>query len=162
MAKGIANGLPVGATTTRDEIARAWKGKTISTFGGNPICMSAVDATLGVMVRENVPKRSAERGRQLREGLEALYEEHPWIGDVRGMGLMQGMELVEDRTSKEPSPKKGSALLEATKEEGLLIGIGGMHGHVARVSPQMLVTEEEVADAIGRLSRACQKVSSAS
>ena len=159
MAKGIASGLPVGATTTRDEIAAAWEGKTISTFGGNPICMSAVDATLSVMAREEVPKRSAERGRQLREGLEKLYEEHPWIGDVRGMGLMQGIELVEDRASKEPSSQKGSALLEATKEEGLLIGMGGIHGHVARVAPQMLVTEEETADALDRLSRACRKVS---
>ena len=162
MAKGIASGLPVGATTTRDEIAAGWKGKTISTFGGNPICMSAVDATINVMTRENVPKRSAERGRQLREGLEALYEEHPWIGDVRGMGLMQGIELVEDRTTKEPSPKKAGALLEATREEGILIGIGGLHGNVARVAPQMLVTEEETADGLARLNRACRTVSSSS
>ena len=162
MAKGIANGFPVGATTTRDEIAEAWEGKTISTFGGNPICMAAVDATLNIMVREDVPSRSAERGKQLRTGLEALYEEYSWIGDVRGKGLMLGIELVEDRTTKEPGTRKGSALLEATREEGLLIGVGGMHGHVARVAPQMLVTEEEVAEALARLGRACRKVSSSS
>ena len=159
MAKGIGNGFPVGVTITRDEISESWKGKTISTFGGNPICMAAVEATIGVMIRENVPARSAERGRQLRKGLETLTEEHHWIGDVRGMGLMQGMEMVVDRTSKEPSPETANALLEAAREEGLLMGVGGIHGHVVRIAPQMLVTEEEVGEALERLGRACRKVS---
>lgn len=158
MAKAVANGMPVGATITRDEIAAAWKGKTISTFGGNPICMTAMDATLEVMERENVPARSAERGRQLRAGLARLFEQHQWIGDVRGMGMMQALELVEDRVTKEPSSKKAAALLEAAKEERLLIGTGGLHGHVIRIAPQMLMSEDEVADGLERLGRACRKV----
>ena len=97
MAKGIANGFPVGATITRPEIAAGWTAKTISTYGGNPVSMAAAEATLDVMRREDTPARSAERGRQLRAGLEALYAEHPWIGEVRGLGLMQAMEL--DRKS---------------------------------------------------------------
>src|ERR1051325_448412 len=158
MAKTVAGGFPVGATITTDEIAAGWKGKTISTFGGNPVCMAAMDATLEVMERENVPDRSAERGRQLRTGLERLFREHEWIGDVRGLGLMQAMELVEDRETKEPSPKKAAALLEAAKEERLLIGSGGLYGHVIRIAPQMLMGEAELADGLERLGRACRKV----
>ena len=161
MAKGIANGFPVGATITRDEIAQAWTAKTISTFGGNPVAMAAAIATLDVMAREDTPGRSAARGKQLREGLETLGEKYEWIGEVRGMGLMQAMELVEDRKSKEPSSKKAQALLEATKTEGILVGTGGLQGHVIRLGPSMLITEEEVAEGLERLGRACQKVGSA-
>ena len=157
MAKGIANGFPVGATITRPEIAAAWKAKTITTFGGNPITMAATQATLEVMKRENTPARSAERGRQLRAGLDALYAEHEWIGEVRGMGLMQALELVEDRKTKKPSPEKAHALLEAAKEEKLLIGIGGLNNNVIRMGPSMLVTEAEVDDALERLRRACER-----
>jgi 4-aminobutyrate aminotransferase len=158
MAKGIANGFPVGATITRPDIADAWKAKTISTFGGNPISMAAADATLEVMVREDVPGRSAERGRQLRRGLEELQEQYEWIGEVRGMGLMQALELVDDRKTKEPSRRKTRAAMEATKNEQLLVGVGGLHGNVLRLGPSMLVTEGEVQDALGRLGRAFQTV----
>jgi 4-aminobutyrate aminotransferase len=158
MAKGIANGAPVGATITRPEIAKAWTAKTISTFGGNPISMAAAEATLDVMMQENTPARSAERGRQLRAGLDALYQKYQWIGEVRGMGLMLGIELVEDRVTKKPSPGKIKALVEAAKEEKLLIGAGGLDGQVIRIGPSMLITETEVDEALERLSRACQRV----
>jgi 4-aminobutyrate aminotransferase len=158
MAKAVANGFPVGVTMTTDEIAAAWKGKTISTFGGNPVAMAACDTTLEVMEREKVPARCADRGRQLRAGLEALATRHEWIGDVRGMGLMQGMEIVKDRKSKEPDPARVASLLESTKAERLLIGTGGLWGHVIRIAPSMLVTEAEVDDALGRLENACKKI----
>ncbi|MCZ6485940.1 MAG: aspartate aminotransferase family protein [Acidobacteria bacterium] len=158
MAKGIANGFPVGATMTRDEIAQAWSAKGISTFGGNPLAMAATSATLDVMVREDTPGRSARRGKQLREGLELLGEKYEWIGEVRGMGLMQALELVKDGETKEANPAKAKALMEATKAEGLLVGTGGFHGHVIRLGPSMLVTEDEVADALDRLGRACRSV----
>jgi alanine-glyoxylate transaminase/(R)-3-amino-2-methylpropionate-pyruvate transaminase len=158
MAKGIANGFPVGATITRPEIAAAWRPKTISTFGGNPISMAAAEATLDVLRSEDAPERSAVRGRQLRAGLDALQKEYGWIGEVRGMGLMQAMELVEDPGSKTPSPRKARALLEATKAEGLLIGLGGLDGQVIRIGPSMLATEAEVKDALERLRRACRRV----
>lgn len=158
MAKGIASGLPVGATITRPEIAAAWTTKTISTFGGNPLSMAAGIATNEVMVRENVPARAAARGQQLRTGLDDLGRRYGWIGDVRGMGLMQALEIVEDKKSKTPNPKKAKALLEATKDEGLLIGLGGLNGHVIRLGPSLLVTEEETADALARMSKACARV----
>ncbi len=158
MAKGIANGAPVGATITRPEIARSWKAKTISTFGGSPVSMAAANATLEVMVDEDVPSRAEERGSQLVRGLTDLRERYDWIGDVRGMGLMQALELVEDRDSKTPSPRHAKALLEATKEEGLLIGLGGIHGHVIRLGPSLLISENEIAQGLERLARGCQRV----
>jgi 4-aminobutyrate aminotransferase len=164
MAKTIANGFPVGATITRDEIAEAWtaKTKTISTFGGNPVCMAAASTTLEVMAREDTPGRSATRGNQLRKGLEELAAKYEWIGEVRGMGLMLALELVEDRTTKEPSPQKAKALMEATKEERILAGLGGLHNHVIRLGPAMLITEDEVADGLERFARACKRVDAAS
>jgi 4-aminobutyrate aminotransferase len=158
MAKGIASGFPVGATITRPEIAAAWTAKTISTFGGNPISMAAGIATNDVMVREKVPARAAARGKQLRKGLDELGRRYEWIGDVRGMGLMQALEIVEDKKSKTPNPQKAKALLEATRDEGLLIGLGGLNGHVIRMGPSLLVTEEETADALARMSKACATV----
>ena len=158
MAKGIASGFPVGATITRPEIAAAWTTKTISTFGGNPVSMAAGIATNAVMVREKVPARAALRGKQLRAGLDELGHRYGWIGDVRGMGLMQALEIVEDKKTKVPSAKKAKALLEASKDEGLLIGLGGLNGHVIRLGPSLLITEQETADGLARMSRACAKV----
>ncbi len=158
MAKSIANGYPVGATIARDDIAAAWRHKTFSTYGGNPISMAAAQATLDVMREEDVPTRCAERGAQFRAGLDALAARYPWIGEVRGMGLMQSLELVESPESKTASPKLAAALLEATRVEGLLVGMGGLYGHVVRMGPPMLVSEAEMADGLEKLSRACAAV----
>jgi len=157
MAKGIGGGLPVGATITRPEIAAAWKAKTISTFGGNPICMAAVSTTLDVMREEDVPSNAEARGEQLRAGLQELGERYDWIGDVRGMGLMQGLELVTDKASQKPDPARAKAFLEATREEAVLVGSGGSFGHVIRLGPSLLVTEEETAEALRRIGRAAER-----
>jgi 4-aminobutyrate aminotransferase-like enzyme len=87
--------------------------------------------------------------------LKAGYD---WIGDVRGMGLMQALELVQDRSTKEPAPQRAKALLEAAKDEGLLVGIGGLDGQVIRIGPSLLITEAEVAEGLDRLGRACERV----
>ncbi len=158
MAKGIANGFPVGATVTRPEIAEAWQGPSISTYGGNSISMAAMCATLGVMKSEDVPARSAERGAQLRAGLEALKSAYDWIGEVRGMGLMQGIEMVGDRAGKAPDGGRAGALLEAAREERLLIGRGGSKGHVIRIGPSLLITEGEMEEGIRRLGAACRRI----
>ncbi len=158
MAKGIANGWPVGATIATAAVADAFTGLSLSTFGGNPVSMAATAATLEVMERENVPRRAAERGAQLREGLEAMKATYPFIGDVRGMGLMQGVELVEDRTTREPSPKKTARFMEASKRQGILVGKGGLYGNVLRIAPPMLVSKDEVAEGLARLDRAFAEV----
>ncbi len=158
MAKGIAGGFPVGATITTDEIAASWKGKTIATFGGNPICMAAMCATLEVMKEEKVYRNAQDRGAELRAGLLAIQKKHPWIGDVRGMGLMQALEIVVDPVGKKPDPKRTNALLEACRDEGLLLGQGGMWGHCIRIGPSLLVTADEIAEGLEKLGRACAKV----
>lgn len=160
MAKGIANGFPVGATMATEEVAESWGVKTISTFGGNPISMAAADATLGVMQEEDVPARAAERGAQLRAGLERLQQHHPWIGDVRGRGLMQAMEIVRGEEA-EPDPDRARRLLEGAREERLLLGLGGLRGNVVRMGPSLLIEEDEIDEALARLDRACALVTKA-
>lgn len=158
MAKGIANGMPVGATIATEEIANSFTGGSISTFGGNPVSMAATEATLDVMEREDVPARAERLGARLRDALNAAQETYPFIGDVRGMGLMQALELVEDRATKEPSPRKTNALMEAAKRHGLLLGKGGLYGNTIRMAPPMLITEVELDEAIARLGRALAEV----
>jgi 4-aminobutyrate aminotransferase-like enzyme len=158
MAKGIAGGLPVGATVTRSEIADSWRGKTISTFGGNPICMAAMAETLDVMREEDVPSIARERGARLRSGMETLAERYGWIGDVRGLGLMMGVELVKDRDTKEPAPELAMSFMEASKAQGILLGKAGHKDQVIRLAPALLVSEAEVDEALERIGRACATV----
>jgi 4-aminobutyrate aminotransferase-like enzyme len=158
MAKGIANGFPVGATIATDEVANAFTGLSLSTFGGNPVAMAAAEATLDVMQRENIPQKSEERGRQLREALEAMKDKYPFIGEVRGMGLMQAVELVENRKTKEPAPKKAARFMEASKRQGILVGKGGLYGNVLRIAPPMLISKGDIADGIARLEKAFEEV----
>ncbi len=157
-AKGIANGMPVGATIATEDVANSWTGATVSTFGGNPVSMAAVNATLGVMERESIPQRSARLGKKLREHLAGYKEQYAWVGDVRGKGLMQAIELVEDRASKAPSAAKVNALLEAAKREGLLLGKGGRYGNVVRITPPMLISDDEMIEALAKFDRAMAEV----
>jgi 4-aminobutyrate aminotransferase len=146
MAKGIANGLPMGNTISTPEVAAALPGKglTISTFGGNPLSTTAALATIETLEEEAPPARVAEVGARLRAGLERLWEKYPLIGDVRGKGLMQGVEMVLDRTTKEPAPQAVNALFEETRRRGLLIGKGGLYGNTLRISPPLTASEEQV------------------
>jgi alanine-glyoxylate transaminase / (R)-3-amino-2-methylpropionate-pyruvate transaminase len=154
VAKGIANGLPLSACITTPEIAGALKKSTISTFGGNPVSCAAANATLRVMERDDLPGNAVRMGARLREGLERLQARYPRaIGEVRGMGLMQGVELVEDepRRDRTPNVRATLRLFEETKRRGLLIGRGGLYGNVLRISPPLTVTAVEVDEALGKL-----------
>ena len=150
-AKGMANGVPVGGTITRPEIADSVKGLSLSTFGGNPVTSAAALATIEVIESEGLVANAADRGRQLRDGLEGLREKYPLIGDVRGMGLMQAIEMVGP--DKAPSPEAVARLFELTKRNGLLIGKGGLMGNVIRVTPALNVTSDQVDEALARLDR---------
>jgi 4-aminobutyrate aminotransferase-like enzyme len=158
MAKGIANGAPVGATITTDEIAHGWKGKHISTFGGNPVSMAQMCATQDELRDHDAPHNAQQRGEQLRTALEEMQSRHPWMGDVRGMGLMQAIEIVKDPVSKEPDVERTKKLMQASREEGVLIGQGGLHGTVIRMGPSLLITEAEMAEGIEKLGRAIDRV----
>ena len=151
MAKGVANGMPLGVTIATPEVADSLKALTISTFGGNPISSAAANATLEVMEEMDAPKRAAEMGGRLRAGLDGLKKKYPkTLGDVRGMGLMQGLELVADETVQDrtPAPEKAVRLFEETKKRGLLIGKGGLYGNVIRISPPLIVSAGEVDEAL--------------
>jgi 4-aminobutyrate aminotransferase-like enzyme len=155
MAKGIANGMPLGVTIATEEIAQAFQKLTLSTFGGNPLSCTAANATIGVIEGEDLASNAARQGARLREGLERLQRRHARLfGDVRGMGLMQGVELVEDRKTKKPAVELTARLFEATRERGLLIGKGGMYGNVLRLSPPMIVEESEIDGALDTLDQA--------
>jgi alanine-glyoxylate transaminase / (R)-3-amino-2-methylpropionate-pyruvate transaminase len=160
MAKGIANGLPLSATATTPEIANSMVGAglTISTFGGNPVSTAAALGTLEALHEEAPPARTAEIGAHLRLGLERLSEKYPLIGDVRGRGLMQGVELVLDRDTREPAPKQVAILFEATRALGLLIGKGGLYGNCLRIAPPLTATKDHVDEALQKLDIAFAQV----
>jgi 4-aminobutyrate aminotransferase len=152
-AKGLANGSPIGLTVARPEVADAFKGLTISTFGGNPVTTTAAKAVLDFIEEQNLMTNCTEAGGYLRSGLEGLKDKHPLIGDVRGMGLLQAIELVEDRKTKSPAVAQTAMLMEAARENRILIGKGGMYGNVIRLSPPMNITRADVDQFIGLLDK---------
>lgn len=152
-AKGMGNGVPIGATITTREIAAQFKGLNLSTFGGNPVTSVAARATIQVIEEENLLENSAKMGAHFRAGLEALQQKHAVIGDVRGMGLMQGLELVKDRTTKEPAPEAAVRLMERARANGLLIGKGGLYGNVIRLAPMLNIAKADVDEALRILDK---------
>ena len=150
-AKGIANGMPLAAVVTTSDIAATLTKNTISTFGGNPVSCAAAKATINVIQRDELDKNAEEMGDILRKGLEQLQEKYPKvIGEVRGMGLMQAIELVVDETKKDrtPNPTAAEQLMEETKARGLLIGRGGLYANAMRISPPLNITRSEVEEAV--------------
>jgi 4-aminobutyrate aminotransferase len=143
-AKGLGNGSPIGLTVAKPEIADSVKGLTISTFGGNPVTTTQAKAVIDFIEEQNLPQNCADTGAYLRGKLEELQGKHEIIGEVRGMGLMQAIELVEDRRSKTPATAQTAAVMEAARENRLLIGKGGMFGNVLRVTPPMNVGRSDV------------------
>jgi 4-aminobutyrate aminotransferase-like enzyme len=156
MAKGAANGAPVGITVATPEVADALKGPHLSTFGGNPVTATAVLATIEVIERKNLALNAKRMGDYLRTRLNELKEKHRIIGEVRGMGLIQGIEIVKEK--KEPAPDTVAEVFERTKEEGLLIGKGGLYGNVIRLTPPLTIDQAEVDHAIRILDRAFAEV----
>jgi 4-aminobutyrate aminotransferase len=143
-AKGLGNGLPIGLTVARPEVADSLRGITISTFGGNPVTNAAAKAVIDFIEDHHLAVNAAVMGAYLRGKLEELREKHPLIGDVRGMGLMQALELVEDRKTKTPAKAATAQLMEAARRNGLLIGKGGLYGNVLRISPPLNIGKADV------------------
>ncbi len=145
MAKGIGNGAPLAAVVTTPDIARSLTRRIhFNTFGGNPVSCAIGKATLEVILKENLQERCLEMGRHLMDGFRRLQDRHPVIGDVRGMGLMTGIELVEDRETKAPATKATLQVFERAKDLGLLVGKGGFFGNVLRVKPPMCITRADI------------------
>ncbi len=156
MAKGIANGYPISAVLTTAPIADAWKAGNIATFGGNPISCAAANATIDVIEERRLVDNAAAMGALLREGLEGLKAKHRVVGDVRGRGLMQGVELVADERAgdRTPAVEATTRLFEETKKRGLLVGRGGLYGNVVRVAPPLVVGKTEIEQALRILDEA--------
>ena len=155
MAKGIGNGVPLAAVTTRMEIARTLTQRIhFNTFGGNPVSMAAGLAVLDVIDEDGLQENSRVVGGHLIRGLQEMQKRHAIIGDVRGMGLMLGVELVRDRATREPAKQETLDVLEAAREAGMLIGKGGLDGNVLRIKPPMCITREDADFALDILDRA--------
>ncbi len=152
-AKGMANGVPIGCTITRPEIADSYKGLTISTFGGNPVTCVAAKATIDLIEEERLMDSAHEMGTRFRNGLEALKEKHAAVGDVRGMGLMQGVELVKDRKTKEPASQLANQVLERCRANGLIVGKGGLYANVVRMSPPLNIPKAGIDEALKILDK---------
>ena len=162
LAKGIANGFPMGATVATEAVANAWDDTvTIATFGGNPVSSTAACATIDAIIGRKIPQHVEKVGARLRAALEELQGKHPAnIGDVRGMGLMQAMELVADETAgdRTPNPDLTAALFEATKKRGLLIGKGGRWGNAIRIAPPMTVSADQIDQAAAILAESFAEI----
>jgi alanine-glyoxylate transaminase/(R)-3-amino-2-methylpropionate-pyruvate transaminase len=144
MAKGIGNGAPLGACVARPEIAAVMKNRLhFNTFGGNPVSVTQGLATLEVIDSENIQENALRVGGHLKERLLEVQERQALIGEVRGMGLMLGVELVRDRQTREPATKETADVVELCKDRGLLVGKGGLHGNVLRIKPPMCLTKDD-------------------
>ncbi|MCW8130603.1 MAG: aspartate aminotransferase family protein [Planctomycetota bacterium] len=157
MAKGIANGFPLGAFIAREPVSEAMQpGDHLSTFGGNPISCAAAVANIEVLKEERLSENAAARGDELLARLRAFQEKSPKVGDVRGKGLMIGIELVRDRKTKEPADKEAKEIRVRLREAGVLVGVGGVFGNVVRLQPPLSITAAECDRAATELERAIE------
>jgi 4-aminobutyrate aminotransferase-like enzyme len=157
-AKSLGNGAPVGVTVARPEVADAMKGATISTFGGNPVTATQAKAVIDFIDENKLMINAAETGAYLRGKLEEMKGKYSLIGDVRGMGLMLGVELVEDRETKKPAADATNAMLEATRENRLMIGKGGTYGNVLRITPALNISKSDVDEFALRMDASLARV----
>jgi 4-aminobutyrate aminotransferase / (S)-3-amino-2-methylpropionate transaminase / 5-aminovalerate transaminase len=158
-AKGIADGFPLSAYTTRPEIAAAYKpGDHLSTFGGNPVACAASLANIRVMEEENLPTRAAETGEYAMKKLRNLQKQNALIGEVRGLGLMIGVELVRD-DKLTPANSEAEGIRDALLRRGVLVGVGGVYGNVVRFQPPLIISKEEIDHALNAFAAALTEVS---
>ncbi len=153
-AKGLANGIPIGGLIATDELASSIRSLSLSTFGGNPVSTTAALANLNYIATHNLRENALAMGIYLKERLFELQDKHPTIGDVRGLGLMVGVELVHDRHTKEPAPDLLRRVQEEAKKRGLIIGRGGLHANTIRLCPPLIVTRSDIDAAVETLDGA--------
>src|SRR6266699_440256 len=157
-AKGIADGFPLSAFTTRPEIAAAYKpGDHLSTFGGSPVSCAAALANIQFMLDEDLPARAAEIGEYAMKKLRELQKHNPIIGEVRGLGLMIGAELVRDEKLT-PASSEAEAIRDSLLRQGVLVGVGGVYGNVVRFQPPLIITKEQIDHAINAFATALAEI----
>ncbi len=149
IAKAIASGFPLSAVVASRELMKKWKpGAHSTTFGGNPVACAAGVATLQVIREENLLDNCRRLGDRLAAGLRRLQAKYPIIGDVRGLGLMQALEFIEPDAAKTPNPAAVTRLLDECLQRGLLLYMAGLHNHVIRIFPPLIVTEAQIDEAL--------------
>jgi 4-aminobutyrate aminotransferase/(S)-3-amino-2-methylpropionate transaminase len=157
-AKGIADGFPLAAFTTRDEIADSFKpGDHLSTFGGNPVSCSASLANIEFMLDEHLCEQTLEKGAYLMDRLNKLKGDMPLIAEVRGLGLMVGIELVSDE-KRTPATAETEAVRDHCLAAGVLVGVGGVYGNVLRVQPPLIITRPQIDQAVDAIAHAVEQV----
>ncbi len=162
MAKGIADGFPLGAFIAPAQIADSFQpGEHLSTFGGNPVSCAAGIANLRFLLREDIPGQAATKGAWMLDRLQALADRFPIIGEVRGRGLMLGVELVTDRATKTPATSAANSVRDLCRERGVLIGVGGHAGNVLRIQPPLVIEQAQLEAALDALTHALGVVSAA-
>jgi 4-aminobutyrate aminotransferase / (S)-3-amino-2-methylpropionate transaminase / 5-aminovalerate transaminase len=156
-AKGIADGFPLAAFTTRDEIAASFKpGDHLSTFGGNPVCCAASLANIEFILEERLCEQTEEKGAYLIDRLNKLKHHVPLIGEVRGLGLMVGIELVSDGM-RTPAAAEAEAVRDHCLGNGVLVGVGGVYGNVVRVQPPLVITRQQIDQAVDAVANAVEQ-----
>ena len=146
-AKGLGNGLAIGGVVARAELMDSITANSISTFGGNPVATSAAAAVVEYVLGHDLQGNARRQGERLLSGLREVQDKYDVVGDVRGKGLMIGIELVEPGTDR-PSPRAAASVLERTRAGGVLVGKGGLYGNVVRLAPPMTLTDEETAEGL--------------
>jgi len=152
-AKGLGNGLPIGGVVARAELMDSVTASSISTFGGNPLVARGATAVLDYLLEHDLQANARTVGARLAAGLRTLAERHPMVGDIRGKGLMLGVELIEPGT-RAPAAAAAAALQEAARRGGLLVGKGGLYGNVLRIAPPLILTEAEADEGLEILTTA--------
>ncbi|TKG65729.1 aspartate aminotransferase family protein [Prauserella endophytica] len=152
-AKGVGNGLAIGGVIARGEIMDCLKANSISTFGGNPVATAGAKATVDYLLEHDLQGNAAKLGDRLLSGLRQIGARHDIVGDVRGKGLMIGIELVRPGGT-EPNPPAATEVLEETRSRGLLVGKGGLYNNVIRLAPPMTLTGDEAEQALDILGEA--------
>ncbi len=161
VAKGIADGFPLGAFVARPDVADAFTpGSHLSTFGGNPVSCAAALANIEVMHEERLPENAAARGEQILGALKPLEDELLLVGEVRGRGLMIGIELVKD-ADKTPAPEAAREVKTRCREAGILVGVGGSLANVVRLQPPLVLGEDEAARVVDTLSKVLRETNAA-
>ncbi|KAB1915721.1 aspartate aminotransferase family protein [Micromonospora sp. AMSO31t] len=155
-AKGLGNGLAIGGVIARADLMDCLGANSISTFGGNPLATAGALASLNYLLEHDLQANAADLGARLLDGLRAVAQAHPVVGDVRGKGLMIALELVG--TDGAPHPAAAAALLEESRERGLLVGKGGLYGNVIRLAPPMTLTRAEADEALEILTQSIEAV----
>jgi 4-aminobutyrate aminotransferase-like enzyme len=155
MAKGFGSGIPIAGFITRPEIAENFLvTDAFATFGGNPLSCAAAVAVIEIIQEEKYLEKAATLGAHFKKKLEELEQDHKIVGEIRGQGLMLGVELVRDQETKEPATKEILTVMEVCREKGLLIGKGGLDNNVIRLQPPLELTAEQIDESCSILGEA--------